>query len=127
MSSYISVQLADVAHARAGDKGSACNIGVIAWDPLLYPEIASEVTPHRVREHLGHFVRGNVVRYDLPHLQAFNFVLEDSLDGGATRSLRLDAQGKTLSSALLMLEIEIDSLLEPLLRRRPTIEVESRS
>ena len=97
--------LRDIAHARAGDKGNISNISVIAYDPADYPLLERWLTADRVRQHLRTLVRGEVQRYILPGLGALNFVLHDALAGGVTRSLALDAHGKTLSSALLTLEI----------------------
>lgn len=97
--------LRDIAHARAGDKGNISNISVIAYDPADYALLERLLTADRVRQHLRALVHGEVQRYTLPGLGALNFVLHDALAGGVTRSLALDAHGKTLSSALLALEI----------------------
>jgi hypothetical protein len=97
--------LRDIAHSRAGDKGNISNISVIAYDPKDYPLLEKHVTAERVREHFSDIVRGEVQRYTLPALGALNFVLHDALTGGVTRSLALDAHGKSLSSAILSLEI----------------------
>ena len=97
--------LRDVAHTRAGDKGDTSNISVIAFDEADYPLLERHVTAARVKEHLGEIVPGEVHRYALPLLGAFNFVLEHALAGGVTRSLALDAHGKSLSSALLSMEL----------------------
>ncbi|MBV0881797.1 hypothetical protein KTQ42_21190 [Noviherbaspirillum sp. L7-7A] len=97
--------LREIAHARAGDKGNISNISVIAYDPADYPLLECWLTADRVRQHLRALVHGEVQRYTLPGLGAMNFVLQDALAGGVTRSLALDAHGKTLSSALLTLEI----------------------
>ena len=100
------MKLREIAHARAGDKGNDLNVSLIAYDDHDYPLLERHVTPDRVREHFAGVVRGTVVRYTLPHLGALNFVLHDALGGGVTRSLALDAHGKTLSSLLLDMEIE---------------------
>jgi hypothetical protein len=102
------IVLAKIAHGRSGDKGDTTNIGVIAYDPRHYAVLVREVTAERVRAHFGNLVRGDVVRYELPNLGALNFLLHESLGGGGTLSLRTDAQGKTLSAALLRMEIEAD-------------------
>jgi hypothetical protein len=102
------VKLRDIAHARTGDKGETCNISVIAFDAKDYPRIARLVTAERVKAHFGGLVQGDVVRYDLPLLGALNFVMSQALGGGVTRSLALDAHGKSLSSALLALDISDD-------------------
>lgn len=102
------VPLVQLAHARSGDKGDNANIGVIAYEPDLYPILVREVTAERVKAHFGGWVKGAVERYELPNLHALNFMLCGALDGGGTVSLRTDAQGKVLSAALLRMEIEVD-------------------
>lgn len=101
------VQLREIAHARSGDKGDAANIGLIARKQEYYPVLVAQVTAARVRHHFRELCRGEVSRYELPNLYALNFVLQQALDGGGTVSLRTDAQGKTLSAALLRMEVEI--------------------
>jgi hypothetical protein len=102
------IPLSIIAHGRSGDKGDTANIGIIAYHARHYPILVREVTPERVRGHFGNFVRGEVVRYELPNLGALNFLLHESLGGGGTLSLHIDAQGKTFSAALLRMEIEVD-------------------
>jgi len=102
------VQLREIAHARSGDKGDAANIGLIALKPEHYPILVEQVTAERVKNHFMALCRGKVERHELPNLHALNFVLHQALDGGGTVSLRTDAQGKTLSAALLRMEVEID-------------------
>lgn len=99
------MKLREIAHGRTGDKGNTCNISVIAYDPRDYPHLAREVTAARVREHFAGIVDGDVVRYELPQLGALNFVMTLALGGGVTRSLALDAHGKSLSFLLLNLEV----------------------
>lgn len=101
------IQLIEIAHARSGDKGNHCNIGLIARDEKFYPTLKQYVTAEVVKEHFKKFVKGAVKRYELPNINALNFVLENSLDGGGTTSLRIDAQGKTLGQAILALVIEV--------------------
>jgi hypothetical protein len=101
------VKLLEIAHARSGDKGDASNIGLIAFKPEHYAILVAQVTADRVKEHFRELCQGEVTRYELPNLHALNFVLQKSLDGGGTVSLRTDAQGKTLSAALLRMEIEL--------------------
>ena len=101
------VPLSRLAHTRSGDKGDTCNIGVIAYRAEDYPVLVREVTAERVKQHFGHLVEGDVVRYELPNLDALNFLLHRALGGGGTVSLRTDAQGKTFGAALLSLEIEV--------------------
>jgi hypothetical protein len=101
------VQLRKIAHARSGDKGDDANIGLIALKAEYYPALAAQVTAERVKDHFRELCRGSVERYELPNLHALNFVLHRALDGGGTVSLRTDAQGKTMSAALLRMEIEV--------------------
>ena len=97
--------LRELAHSRTGDKGDTSNISLIAYERADYPLLARYVTAERVREHFAGIVRGGVTRYELPKLGALNFVMEGALGGGVTRSLALDAHGKSLSSALLGMAI----------------------
>lgn len=97
--------LREIAHARTGDKGDICNISLIAFDPRDYPRILDRVTPDRVRAHFAGIVQGDITRFELPQLKAVNFVMTRALRGGVTRSLALDAHGKSLSSLLLELKI----------------------
>ena len=101
------ILLSEIAHTRSGDKGDMSNIGVIAWNPEDYPVLIREVTAERVKAFFGDMVKGKVERYELPNLGALNFLLHEALDGGGTLSLRTDAQGKNMGSALLGLEIEV--------------------
>ena len=101
------IQLLRLAHARSGDKGDTANVGVIALRPELYPVLVSELTTERVKEHFRGICEGAVERFELPNLHALNFLLHNSLGGGGTVSLRTDAQGKTLSTAMLRMEIEV--------------------
>src|SRR6185295_20198717 len=105
------IPLFQIAHARSGDKGDTANIGIIAYLPEHYPILVREVTAERVKQHFGELVRGDVIRYELPNLGALNFLLHESLNGGGTLSLRIDAQGKTFGAALLRMEIEIPTEL----------------
>ena len=102
------IPLSEIAHARSGDKGDMANIGVIAYQPQHYPVLVREVTAERVKSYFGNFVKGQVERFELPNLGALNFLLHESLGGGGTLSLRIDAQGKTMSAALLRMEIEVE-------------------
>jgi hypothetical protein len=99
------MKLREIAHSRTGDKGNTSNISLIAYDERNYPLIERFVTAERVRAHFAEIVRGDVQRYELPQLGALNFVLRNALGGGVTRSLALDAHGKSLSSALLDLDL----------------------
>jgi hypothetical protein len=101
------VELTKLAHARSGDKGDTANVGVIAFREELYPLLVREVTAERVKSHFGDMVKGDVERFELPNLGALNFLLHGSLGGGGTLSLMTDAQGKTFSTALLRMKIEL--------------------
>jgi len=97
-----------LAHSRTGDKGDTSNISLIAYDAADFPLLVRWVTAERVKVHFAEIALGQVTRYELPRLGALNFVLERALGGGVTRSLALDAHGKSLSSALLSMEIPDD-------------------
>ena len=101
------VRLVDIAHARSGDKGDTANIGLIALRDEIYPLLVREVTAERVKRHFQGVCKGEVERFELPNLSALNFLLHESLGGGGTLSLMTDAQGKTFSTALLRMEIEV--------------------
>lgn len=101
------VRLLDLAHARSGDKGDTANVGLIALKNEYYPILVREVTAERVKLHFGEMVKGDVERFELPNLCALNFLLHGSLGGGGTLSLMTDAQGKTFSTALLRMNIDV--------------------
>jgi len=105
-------KLMDIAIARSGDKGNSTNIGVIANSEAIYAFLKQNLTATAVKQHFKEICFGEVIRYELPNLKAFNFVLNDSLDGGGTETMRLDAQGKVHGLALLHLEMDVpDDLL----------------
>ncbi len=101
------IQLVKLTHARSGDKGDTANVGLIALREEYYPLLVREVTAARVKEHFGEIVKGEVERFELPNLSALNFLLHESLGGGGTLSLMTDAQGKTFSTALLRMWIDV--------------------
>ena len=101
------VQLTKLAHARSGDKGDTANVGLIALRDEYYALLLREVTDVRVKQHFRGICHGDVERFELPNLKALNFLLHHSLGGGGTLSLMTDAQGKTFSSALLRMEIDM--------------------
>ena len=105
-----------LAHARSGDKGNTANVGLIALEPEFYPLLVKEVTSARVARHFKGMVSG-VERFELPNLNALNFLLHDALDGGGTISLKTDAQGKVYSTALLRMEIPVPAALARRLTR----------
>lgn len=101
------VPLYKLAHARSGDKGDTANVGLIALKTDYYPLLEQEVTAARVKHHFTGICHGEVERFVLPNIGALNFLLHESLGGGGTLSLKTDAQGKTYSSALLRMEIDL--------------------
>src|SRR5215813_6996154 len=101
------VQLTKLAHARSGDKGDTANVGLIALRPEFYSLLVRQVTAARVKEHFKGICRGEVERFELPNLGALKFLLHESLGGGGTLSLMTDAQGKTFSTAMLRMQIEV--------------------
>ena len=101
------VRLLDIAHARSGDKGDTANVGVIALQPRWYEVLNEFVTRNRVADHFRGMIDGDVERYELPNLNALNFLLHGALDGGGTLSLKTDAQGKVFSTALLRMVIDV--------------------
>ncbi len=104
------VQLRRMAHARSGDKGDTANVGLIALEPEFYPILVKQVTKARVARHFKGMVK-SVDRFELPNLNALNFLLHGALDGGGTISLKTDAQGKVYSTALLRMEIPVPAAL----------------
>jgi hypothetical protein len=103
----MTISLLKLAHARSGDKGDTANVGIIALKDEYYPLLVREVTAEKVKAHFGDMVKGDVERFELPNLGALNFLLHGSLGGGGTLSLMTDAQGKTFSTALLRMEIDV--------------------
>ena len=101
------LRLLDIAHARSGDKGDTVNVGVIARKPEYYEVLERALTSERVKQHFGDMVKGKVERFELPNIGALNFLLHEALDGGGTVSLMTDAQGKTFSTAMLRMYIEV--------------------
>ena len=99
-------KLHDLAHARAGDKGDTLTLALICYREADYPLVRERVTAAAVKRHLAHIVQGDVRRYELPNLHALQFVCERALDTGVTTSLAIDPHGKTLSYALLEMELE---------------------
>lgn len=102
------IRLIEIAHARSGDKGDAANVGVIARSEKWYPVLLQELSIERVKNHFAGICFGKVERFELPNLCAVNFLLHETLGGGGTVSLKNDAQGKTLGTAMLRMEIDID-------------------
>jgi hypothetical protein len=109
--SALEVPLYRLAHARAGDKGNRCNIALICRDRAFYATIAAQLTAERVAAHFAARRPSQVRRYELPKLFAFNFVLDDVLEGGVNASLGLDGHGKALSFFLLTVRVRVDAAL----------------
>lgn len=99
------MKLLDIAHSRTGDKGNISNVSLIVYDEKDYALIKEKVTAKKVKEYFSDIVKGKVERYELDNLCALNFVMYEALGGGVTRSLAIDKHGKSLSSALLEMEI----------------------
>jgi hypothetical protein len=108
------IPLLHIAHARSGDKGDTANVGVIALRPEFYPVLTEQLTTARVKEHFRGICLGEVERFELPNLHALNFLLHNALGGGGTVSLKTDAQGKTLSTAMLRMLVEVPEALAAL-------------
>lgn len=102
------IKLLDIAHGRSGDKGDAANVGIIAYDDNGYEIIKKYLTVENVSRHFEGICFGKVERFELPNIRALNFLLNNTLGGGGTVSLKHDAQGKTLAAALLRMEIEVE-------------------
>ena len=107
------VPLSLVAHGRSGDKGDASNVGLIANSPELYEVLVDQLTEERVKRHFAGVCQGRVDRFPVPNLNALNFILHDSLGGGGTESLQIDAQGKTHAQGLLQMEVDVPEALLP--------------
>ena len=101
------LKLIDIASARSGDKNDVCNIGVMANDKQSYSLLKQYLTAEKVKQHFGEMIKGEVVRYEWDAIESLNFVCHGALDGGASRSLRMDTLGKNFSSHLLRLEFEV--------------------
>lgn len=101
------LRLLDIASARSGDKNDICNIGVMANTPEDYAVILEHLTADAVKKHFGDLIKGEVVRYEWPSIESLNFVCHQALDGGGSRSMRMDTLGKNFSSHLLRLELEV--------------------
>ncbi|MGH7457684.1 MAG: AtuA-related protein [Longimicrobiaceae bacterium] len=110
--------LLHLAHARSGDKGDTANVGVIAYRPEFYHLLVEQLTPERVERHFEGICHGGVERFELPNLHALNFLLHQALGGGGTVSLKTDAQGKVLSTAMLRLEVEVPDQVAALINER---------
>lgn len=101
------IKLIEIASARSGDKNDICNIGVMARSKENYEVLKKHLSAAVVKEHFGDMIKGEVVRYEWESIEALNFVCHNALDGGGSRSLRMDTLGKNFSSHLLRLELDI--------------------
>jgi hypothetical protein len=101
------IRLADIAHARSGDKGDGSNVGVIAYTEAGFRLLQRDLTAARVKAHFAAICLGPVERFEVPNLWALNFILHDSLGGGGSESVKTDAQGKTHGLALLRMELDL--------------------
>jgi len=102
-----------MAHARSGDKGDGSNVGILAYDRRGYEILLDWLTPERVKAHFAGIVMGEVRRYEMANLLGLNFILNDSLGGGGSASLKSDAQGKTHGMALLRIRVEVPDDYDP--------------
>ena len=102
----MSIKVHELAHARAGDKGNTSNVSVIAYTDEAWQILREQLTVERVMAAYAHVAKGPVTRYELPKLQALNFVIENALGGGVTISLAQDAHGKSLSYLMLSIEVQ---------------------
>src|SRR2546421_12031512 len=118
MDSAMQLPLGSIAHGRSGDKGNHANVAVIAYTPAGFAWLRRHLTSDRVAAYFAPLGPSRVVRYEAPNLMAVNFVLYDVLAGGASRSLRVDSQGKTLALALLQMPVERPENYVEMLRRR---------
>ena len=101
------VQLLEIASARSGDKNNVCNIGVMAREPKYYSVLKKQLTSEKVKTHFNGLIKGEVIRYEWDSIESLNFVCYEALDGGGSRSMRMDTLGKNFSSHLLRMEIEL--------------------
>jgi hypothetical protein len=100
------IPLRDIAFARSGDKGNSANIAVFGRTPAAYAWMRENLSAEKIADYFRPLGVGKVIRYDVPNLEAVNFILSDILGGGGSRSLRIDAQGKTLGMALLEMQVD---------------------
>jgi hypothetical protein len=112
------VMLKEIAHARSGDKGNCVNIGVFANESFVYPYLVEQMTAERVKRFFEGLVLGEVVRYEMPNIDALNFVCYQALDGGGSSSLRVDNLGKCFGSNILRFTIDLpDSLYVQIMKK----------
>ena len=102
------IKLYDIAHSRAGDKGNTLTLSLIPYEEKDFSLLCTEITAEKVGEHLKEIVKGNIARYELPNISSLLFVCENALAGGVTTSLAIDTHGKSLSYALLEMQIDVE-------------------
>ncbi len=107
------MKLHRIAHARAGDKGNVSSVSVWVYEPRHYAALKAVLTAERIKTAFPHLIQGEVRRYELDHLHGLNFVMHDALEGGVNASLNLDSHGKSWSSLILGLDVEIEDVPEP--------------
>ena len=112
----LSVNLGSIAHGRSGDKGNHANIAIIAYTQAGYDWLRGYLTAERVANYFQAMQPSRVVRYEAPNVWGLNFLLHDILAGGASRSLRIDTQGKTLALTLLKMDIDAPANIADMLR-----------
>ena len=100
--------LQELAHARAGDKGNRSNVCLFVYEPRHYDAVAAQLTPERLKQQFSGLLKGRIVRHDIPGMHGFNFVMDEALEGGVNESLNLDSHGKSWSSLILGLTVEVD-------------------
>jgi hypothetical protein len=102
----VKIKLYDIAHSRAGDKGNTLTLSLIPYKEKDFPLLCKQITVDKVKAHLREIVKGDIVRYELSNISSLLFVCQQALGGGVTTSLSIDTHGKSLSYALLEMEIE---------------------
>ncbi len=105
------VLLRDIAFSRSGDKGDVCNVGIMAKSKNIYNFLVKNLTPGKIKEHYKGMIKGNVEIYPMPNIDCIEVVLRRSLGGGATCTLRFDQTGKSMCTAMLRMEMEVDESL----------------
>jgi hypothetical protein len=100
-------QIRELAYARSGDKGDVCQVNLLAFDDEAYAVLARELTPERIKAHFGTMVKGDVEIYPMPNVNSLEIVLRNALGGGATRTLLFDQTGKSMSTALLRMQVPV--------------------
>jgi hypothetical protein len=103
----MTIKLYDIAHSRAGDKGNTLTLSLVPYNADDYELLKAQITADAVKDHLREIVAGEIIRYEMPNLPALQFVCQQALMGGVTTSLTMDTHGKTLSYALLDMQLTV--------------------